>query len=171
MTIHIEPARWPDDADAMRELCREYAASLPYSLCFQGFEEELATLPGKYARPAGRFLIALDERLGGATRQIIGCVALRPLGRAEWRDEDPWPLCEMKRLYLRPAARGTGLGRRLAGAIIDEARGAGYAMIKLDSDSSCMQAANALYRALGFNDIPPYNGDPTPDTVWLGLIL
>lgn len=171
MTIRIEPARWPDDADAIRGLCREYAASLPYSLCFQGFEQELATLPGKYAQPAGRFLIALDERGGGATRQLVGCVALRPLGRAEWRDEDPWPMCEMKRLYLRPIARGTGLGRRLVEAIIKEARDAGYAMMKLDSDSSSMHAANALYRSLGFLDIPPYNGDPTPDTVWLGVVL
>ncbi len=171
MPALIVPARWPHDAPAIRDLCREYAASLPYSLCFQGFDAELAGLPGKYALPSGRFLIAIDDAAIGASPRLIGCVAMRALGWPEAMPDDPWPICEMKRLYIRPSHRGTGLGRRLAQAIVHEARTAGYAMMKLDSDTSCMQAANALYRSLGFIDIPPYNGDPTPYTVWLGLVL
>jgi putative acetyltransferase len=167
----ILPARVPEDLEAVRALCREYADSLPYSLCFQGLEEELAGLPGKYAPPAGRLLIAQAAGPEGARPEIAGCVALRPLDPSEIFDEDPWPACEMKRLYVRPALRGDGLGRLLCERLIDEARFAGYLLMKLDSDTACMTPAIRLYRSLGFNDIRPYNNDPMAGTVWMGLRL
>ncbi len=140
----------------VRELFNEYATSLPFSLCFQGFENELATLPGRYAPPSGRLLLAVRD---GAP---IGCVALREIG--------PGPICEMKRLYVRPAARGTGLGRVLAERIIAEARSAGYERMRLDT-SDDMLAAQSLYRSLGFRLIDRYNDDPVPGTVWMELTL
>ncbi|MEQ1834294.1 MAG: GNAT family N-acetyltransferase, partial [Candidatus Eisenbacteria bacterium] len=122
---------------------------------FQGFEAELAALPGKYAPPAGRMLIAWR---GG---EAVGCVALRPLeGRA----------CEMKRLYVRPAARGAALGRRLAERICDEARAAGYARMCLDTVDS-MTPALALHASLGFTPTAPYVFNPMPGAVFLALEL
>lgn len=142
--IAVRSAAAPDDMDTVRSLFLEYGRSLNFSLCFQGFEQELAGLPGCYASPKGRILLAID----GA--DAAGVVALRPLDHG---------ICEMKRLYVRPAWRGYDIGRRLARAIIEEGRALGYRAMRLDTHES-MQAAIALYRALGFREIAPYYGNP-----------
>lgn len=138
-----------------RRLFEAYAASLDFKLCFQDFDTELRELPGSYAPPAGRLLLA--ERSGHA----VGCVALRPLDTG---------VCEMKRLYLDPTERGSGLGRRLATAILDEARSIGYRRMRLDTVPSMASAIN-LYRRLGFREIPPYRPNPVPGTLYLELEL
>lgn len=143
---YVIPAGSDEALASIRDLFLEYAASLDVDLCFQNFEAELAKLPGQYAPPAGRLLLAYEED------EPAGCVALRPIG-AE--------VCEMKRLYVRPAFRGRGLGRRLAKEIIDEARRIGYTRMRLDTLDS-METARALYRSLGFTEIAPYY--ETPDT-------
>lgn len=153
--IDIRPARVPADLPAVRALFLEYAAGLGFDLCFQDFEAELAMLPGKYAPPEGRLLLAWR----GA--ETVGCVALRPMrGDA----------CEMKRLYVRPAARGLQLGRRLAERICDEARDAGYRRILLDTLPS-MSAAVRLYTALGFRPVEPYVFNPIEGAIFLGRDL
>jgi ribosomal protein S18 acetylase RimI-like enzyme len=141
-------------ADA-RSLLRAYAESLPFDLGFQGFAEELAALPGDYAPPRGRLLVA---RVGGAS---VGCVALRPLDGTT---------AELKRLYVRPEGRGTGAGRALAAAALDAARAAGYARVRLDTTPG-METAQALYRSLGFVEIPPYRENPVAGTRYLELEL
>jgi len=128
-------------------MLREYAAWLEVDLRFQNFEEELAALPGDYAAPRGRLLIAEDA----------GCVALRPI------DEET---CEMKRLYVRPEHRGSGLGRRLILAIMEEARAIGYARMRLDTMPK-MDSAQRLYASLGFRDIPAYRYNPEPGARFL----
>jgi GNAT superfamily N-acetyltransferase len=143
------------DIEVARELFGEYAASLGLDLEFQGFSEELATLPGRYAPPRGRLLLAW----GGA--EAAGCVALRPI--------DPG-ICEMKRLYVRPAYRGAGRGRQLAERIVQEARDAGYGRMRLDT-LPAMAGARALYQALGFRPIPPYRANPIDGAVFLVLTL
>ncbi len=153
--IDIRPAAFPADLPTVKALFLEYAAGLGFDLCFQGFDEELATLPGKYAPPAGRLLLA------GSGEEAAGCVALRPLqGDA----------CEMKRLYVRPAARGLQVGRRLAERICDEARAAGYRRILLDTLPSMSEAVR-LYTALGFRPVAPYVFNPIPGALFLGLDL
>lgn len=155
LTPEIVPARGTAHLAALRALFREYAASLGVDLGFQGFEEELARLPGEYSPPAGRLLLALHRD------EPAGCVALRPL--------EPG-VCEMKRLYARPAYRGTGLGRRLAERVVSEAREAGYRAIRLDTLPG-MEAARRLYGALGFQPIAPYRYNPVPGTAFLELRL
>ena len=138
-----------------RTLFQEYAASIGVDLCFQGFQQELDMLPGDYAPPAGRLLLAFDDDA------VAGCVALRPL--------EPG-ICEMKRLYVRPAFRGAGVGCLLVQRIIEEGRRAGYQRMRLDTLPS-MEAAIDLYRQFGFSDIPPYRANPVESALFLELLL
>jgi putative acetyltransferase len=140
---------------AARQLFQEYAASLDISLCFQGFDQELSSLPGTYAPPRGRLLLAWRGN------ESVGCVALRPL--------EP-DTCEMKRLYVRPAYRADGVGRLLAERVIHEAAIAGYRRMRLDTLPT-MEAALALYRRLGFREISPYTANPMKGAVFLELQL
>jgi putative acetyltransferase len=153
--LSIVAAVGPAGVRHARCLFEEYAASLGIDLCFQGFAEELAGLPGAYAPPEGRLLLAVHDE------EIAGCVALRRL--------EPG-VCEMKRLYVRPAFRSLGIGRGLADRIVQEAGDAGYRLMRLDSLPS-MVGARALYRGLGFRDIPPYRDNPIDGAVFLELQL
>ena len=151
----------PDEFDATRAIFREYAASLGVDLCFQDFDQELARLPGDYAEPRGALLLA---RVAGRD-EVAGCCALRPLDGADYANA-----AEMKRLYVRPAFRGLGLGRQLAEAMLDAARGAGYACVLLDTLDD-MEAARALYEDLGFEEIPPYYHNPIAGSHYLKVEL
>ena len=145
----------PDRLPTARELFIEYAQAIAVDLCFQDFERELTELPGRYAPPAGSLLLALDGT------NAAGCVALRKIGDG---------ICEMKRLYVRPAFRGQGLGRALARDIIAAARQIGYERMRLDTLSS-MKEAIALYQSLGFRRIAPYYDNPNRCTVFMELDL
>lgn len=138
-----------------RTLFEEYAASLGIDLCFQGFDEELAGLPGNYAPPAGRLLLAMQSDTAA------GCVALRRLERE---------VCEMKRLYVRPAFQGLGVGRMLVERVILEAGNAGYRRMRLDTLPT-MTSARALYRKIGFREIAPYTSNPVDGVAYLELDL
>jgi ribosomal protein S18 acetylase RimI-like enzyme len=155
--FRIAPAAWATDLDDAARLFAAYAASLPVDLSYQGFAAELASLPGQYAPPAGALLLARDA--GGAA---IGCVALRPMPEAE--------CCEMKRLYVSPAARGLRLGRRLVEAILAEAARIGYREMRLDTLPT-MAEAIALYRKAGFVRVAPYYNTPVAGTVFLARRL
>ncbi|HLZ40542.1 MAG TPA: GNAT family N-acetyltransferase [Candidatus Sulfotelmatobacter sp.] len=146
----------PDRIAQARELFLEYAQSLGFSLCFQSFDKELAGLPGDYAPPAGRLLLA------DYNGQLAGCVALHKL-------EDG--ICEMKRLYLRPQFRGKGLGRALASRVISEARQIGYGRMRLDTVEPVMKDAVAMYRKIGFREIEPYCANPISGALYMELSL
>lgn len=148
-------ATGPEHLAVLRELFQEYADSLSIDLCFQQFDTELATLPGDYAEPRGAVLLALVD---GAP---AGCCALRPLDAADYPNAS-----EMKRLYVRKAFRGFGLGRQLAEATLDAARQRGYASVLLDTLDD-MESARALYTDLGFAEIPPYYHNPIPGAHYL----
>ena len=143
----IVPATTSAHVEAARELFLEYAAWLNVNLCFQGFQQELAELPGKYAPPRGALLLAVDSE------KPVGCVALRPF---------KGDVCEMKRLFVRPAAQGHHLGERLIAAIVDEARRLKYSAMRLDTLPGKMDRAIDLYRRIGFHEIAPYYDNPYP---------
>jgi putative acetyltransferase len=146
----------PSQIEQARELFLEYAKSLGFSLCFQNFEKELASLPGDYAPPEGRLLLAQYEF------QLAGCVALHKLNDG---------ICEMKRLYLRPQFRGKRLGRVLADHIIAAARQIGYMRMRLDTVEPVMKDAVAMYRKIGFREIAPYCANPIAGALYMELEL
>jgi putative acetyltransferase len=153
MQIEIKEAY--DYLDAVRELFGEYVSSLNIDLAFQSYEEEIASLPGKYSRPDGRLYLAYSDGLAA------GCVGLRRFDRSR---------CEMKRLYVRSRFRGLKLGERLTEQVIRDAKAAGYAYMLLDT-LPAMKSAQALYRKLGFEEIEPYYGTPIECTRFLCLHL
>ncbi len=155
MTMIIRPAQSADDLASARTLFEEYAAGLGIDLAFQGFAAELAGLPGAYAPPQGRLLLAW------AQNEAAGCVALRPLKEQ---------VCELKRLFVRRAFRGQGLGKRFTEKIVAEARAIGYERMRLDTLSH-MQTAIRLYEAMGFARCAPYYETPLANTVFLELEL
>lgn len=149
--MQILQAQTAAELDAVRKLFREYQRGLSVDLCFQGFEEEPATLPGRYAPPQGRLLLAREGEYAA------GCVALRPLQEKR--------ACEMKRLFIRPASCGQGLGRILAQRIIHEAITVGYTMMRLDTLDT-LERAMQIYAALGFQRCAPYYANPLPGVVY-----
>ncbi|HET7836014.1 MAG TPA: GNAT family N-acetyltransferase [Variovorax sp.] len=169
----------PHEMDAVRAIFRDYADSLGIDLGFQNFEQELANLPGEYAEPRGALLLAVVDvrevavpvdakplaRAQGQLAHVAGCCALRPLDTADYPNA-----AEMKRLYVRPQFRGVGLGRQLAEAILDVARGAGYACVLLDTLDD-MESARALYEDLGFSEVPPYYHNPIAGSHYLKVDL
>jgi putative acetyltransferase len=156
--MEILPADSPQDIEEIRVLFREYEAFLEVDLCFQGFEAELAALPGKYAAPSGVLLIAREGRAA------IGCGALRRFGPAQDR------ICEMKRLYVRPQARGKGAGRQIAGRLIQEGVRLGYHAMVLDTFDK-LAVAMRLYESFGFVRTAPYYDNPLPGVTYWKLDL
>jgi len=153
--VRLTRAETDEQVEQARTLFKEYEAATGVDLCFQNFAQELASLPGDYAPPAGRLLLAYEAE------EAAGCVALRKVDDA---------VCEMKRLYVRPDFRGTGLGRTLAERIVAEGRGIGYERMRLDTLPS-MRSAIALYRSLGFKEIEPYRFNPVEGTLYMELEL
>jgi ribosomal protein S18 acetylase RimI-like enzyme len=156
-SFQIRPVRSPDDLEATVELFKAYAFSLGIDLSFQGFTAEMATMPGKYAPPAGELLLARDVH-----GKPSGCVGLRPLPTDG--------CCEMKRLYVSPSARGLGLGRALIDAIVGEAMRIGYREIRLDTLPTMVEAI-LLYKKAGFTSIEPYYETPIAGTIFLARPL
>jgi GNAT superfamily N-acetyltransferase len=155
--LTILPAENDDQIHIAREMIMEYATWLEFNLCFQGFEEEMRSLPGKYAPPTGRLLFALwDGRPAG----VIALRALEETG-----------VCEMKRLYVRPEFRGHNIGRELAQQIIREAIAIGYSRMRLDTVPGQMDRAIQMYRELGFVEADPYYKTPVGQTVFMELAL
>ena len=142
--------------NAARTLFQEYEAGLGISLCFQNFEQELKNLPGDYASPDGRLLLVVEDD------ELAGCIAMRKLSDG---------VCEMKRLFVRPGYRASGLGRFLAESIIDEARQLGYTHMRLDTIPGKMDKAIALYLSLGFVEIEPYRENPVAGAKFMELKL
>jgi len=153
---HFLQVESEEDVKQARGLFREYETWLGLDLCFQNFEKELAELPGAYAPPTGRLLLAYEDE------QLAGCVALRKLSDG---------VCEMKRLFLRPEFQGRGRGRQLAQQIIDEARRADYKRMRLDTLPQQMGKAIALYHSLGFKEIKPYYENPVVGAMFMELDL
>jgi putative acetyltransferase len=154
--IELIQATLPEHIEQARALFIEYGESLGFSLCFQSFDEELKSLPGAYAPPKGRLLLA------HCGDHAAGCIALRPL--------EPG-ICEMKRLYVRPGDRGKNIGRMLVEMLIVEARAIGYERMRLDTVESAMKDAVGLYRRMGFREIAPYSSIPIETALWLELPL
>ncbi|MEO8072540.1 MAG: GNAT family N-acetyltransferase [Acidobacteriota bacterium] len=154
--IKILQAEIPEQIAETKKLFREYEKWLELDICFQGFEAELANLPGKYAEPDGRLLLALVDG------KIAGCIALRKL------EEN---ICEMKRLYLRDEFRGLGLGNKLIKKLIEEARLIGYKKMRLDTLPDKMAKAVKLYESYGFRSIPAYYHNPYSETLFMELVL
>lgn len=156
LPVNIRQAQSQEDIDLSRELFEEYAAGLGINLCFQNFEKELAELPGEYVPPSGRLFLAFDGD------RISGCVALRGLSDGA---------CEVKRLFVRPAFRGKGLGRVLTQAVINAAQEIGYERVRLDSLPGKMDRAIAMYRSLGFREIEAYYQNPVAGATFMELSL
>ena len=154
--MEIKEAIQPGDIEDARTLFREYERWLGLSLCFQNFEQELESLPGKYAPPLGRLLLVYDDKA------LAGCIALRPI------DETT---CEMKRLFLRPEFHGKGFGRKMIDRLLHEARQIGYSRMNLDTMPGRMDQAISLYRAFGFEEIEPYYDTPVSETIFMGLTI
>jgi len=154
--MRLSRATTPDDIQNARKLFEEYAASLGFSLCFQNFDQELASLPGKYSAPSGCLLLAYSNE------QLAGCIALRQLDTET---------CEMKRLFVRPDFRGARLGKVLVEAIIAEARAIGYKRMCLDTVPGKMDRAIGLYEAIGFRDVEPYYDNPVEGARFMELHL
>lgn len=150
----LRQAETPSEIEQVRELFLEYEQALGISLCFQGFDNELASLPGKYAPPSGRLL------LGVYAGALAGCVALHAL--------DP-KIGEMKRLYLRPAFRGKGLGQAMVDAVVAESRAIGYRRLRLDTIEPLMKDAVSMYRRMGFREIAPYCANPCQGALYMEL--
>lgn len=155
--LQIRNAASSEDIESIRTLFREYEAWLGFDLCFQGFEQELATLPGLYAPPSGRLLLA------SCNGEVAGCIGLRPFG-------DERGVCEMKRLFVREAFRGRHIGRALSEAVITDAHTIGYSIMRLDTLER-MKEARGLYGALGLKEIPPYRYNPIEGAVYMELRL
>jgi len=156
LSVDIAPPAGAADLDAVRALFAEYAASLGFSLGYQGFAAELAGLPGKYAAPDGALLLA---KVDGVSAGVVGLRKLEP------------GIAEMKRLYVRPAYHGRAIGRKLAEAVVATARALGYRRLRLDTISGKMDAAVKLYRSMGFVEIAPYYDSPVPGTKYMELVL
>ena len=156
MQMQITQAETAEQIEQARALFREYEAWLGINLCFQNFEQELAELPGAYAEPDGRLMLAYYND------ELAGCVALRLIGRRT---------CEMKRLFVREKFRGKGFGRLLIDTVIRDARQIGYERMRLDTIPPKMNDAIALYRSRGFEEIPAYYGNPVPGAIFMELSL
>lgn len=154
--IEFIQAETPSQVEQARKLFIEYSEWLGLDLCFQNFEKELAELPGGYAQPEGRLLLAISDG------QIAGCVGLRKIGDRT---------CEMKRLYVRPAFRGLRIGRALGEKLIEEALTLGYERMRLDTLPAQMGEAIKMYRSLGFREIEPYYHNPVEGAMFMELIL
>ncbi len=174
--VRIRIALGAEDLAAVRLLFEEYAAQLSFDLGFQNFAEELACLPGEYAFPEGRLFLAFEMDAAGRETEPLGCVGVRPCMTATESVPGGAPprlgeVCEMKRLYVRPAGRGRGLGRLLAEKAVAAARLAGYDRMRLDTVPAEMARATSMYHAMGFVNIPPYRFNPQPDVAYLELTL
>jgi putative acetyltransferase len=153
--VRYLPAESKEFIEQIRKLFMEYASSLDFKLCFQDFDKELASLPGDYTPPNGRLYLAFERS------ESVGCVGLRRLEESA---------CEMKRLYVKPNNRREGIGRALAELVIGDARNIGYSKMRLDTVATMMPAI-ALYRSLGFKEIPPYRHNPIASAIYLELDL
>lgn len=155
--MKIIQAKTSEQIESVREVFREYERWLDLDLCFQGFEKELAELPGKYAQPEGLLWLAVDE-----DDKVAGCIALRKLEES---------VCEMKRLFVRDDYRGCGVGKLLVESLIDKARQLGYGRMRLDTHPPKMGKAVGIYRSLGFVEIKPYYDNPHEDVLYMELSL